>query len=230
MIKGFKNFMKESLSFKKKTTMDTTKIIGYINDQYIGEVIIEYITSGYYEFEDVMSEERYDELFPDDKFAKIVHLIIDKEFTGNGYAKKLMVKALDEIKSKGEKTVYLNASPMAHKKMDINTLTDFYSKFGFKTIVDDYDENKEMILTIENASPFAGPNQTLKTINSFIKMYIDEMKNKKEKEKEETEDITPDDILINTYDESTPRVSPNNVLNAPTRKHNSLGDGFTNMP
>lgn len=228
MIKRYKNFIKESISFEKEVVEDSVDILAYIDGKYIGKVVIEYIMSGYWEFEDEMSEERYNELFPDDRFAKIQYISVGSEYTGKGYAKQLMGKALEDIKSRGEKTVYLNASPMGHNEMNIDGLVDFYSKFGFKTFIDNYDDNKEMILTLENSSPLSGPNQTLKTINSFIRMHSDEAKEREKNKK--IEDNISKDVIIDNYDESTPKIEDKDNSNEPTRKHNSLGHGHTNMP
>lgn len=231
MIKKYKNFIKESLSFEKETNDKNVDIMAYIDGKYIGKVVIEYVVSGYWEFEDEISEERYDELFPDDRFAKIQYISIATEYTGKGYAKQLMNKALEDIKSNGEKTVYLNASPMGHNEMYIDGIVNFYGKFGFETFIDDYEENKEMILTLESSS--AGPNQTLKTIDSYLKMYDDEVKSKEDRQEEERakkRDFVEPDVIVDDFDEETPELTDKSSILEPTRKHNSLGQGATNMP
>ena len=128
---------------------DSITIEGVINGDVFGHITISDTVNGYWKFEDEMSEDEYDELFPDDSFATIETLEISDDYKGKGFARPLMLKALDYIKSTGEYTVYLNASPMGFKGLSIEPLVNFYKSFGFKIIIDDYAENKEMILYLK---------------------------------------------------------------------------------
>ena len=125
---------------------DTITINAIANGKVVGFVVIGEEYDAYWKFEDEMSEEEFDRIFPDDSFATIETLEINDEYKGKGYARPLMNKALSLIKERGENIVYLNASPMGFRGLNINDLVKFYASFGFKIIVDDYDENKEMVL------------------------------------------------------------------------------------
>ena len=127
---------------------DSITIEGVINNDVFGHITISFTVNGYWKFEDEMSEEKYDKLFPDDSFATIEVLEVNDNYKGHGLAKELMKKGLDYIKESGENIVYLNASPMGYRGLSIQPLVNFYKSFGFEIIVDDYNENKEMILKI----------------------------------------------------------------------------------
>ena len=109
--------------------------------EIVGNIVLEFIIDAYREFEDViekgdMTEDEYDAIFPNDRFAKVEYLkVIDGE-KGNGYAKQLMIKAMGYARSKGETVMYLNASPMGFTGLNINDLTGFYNTFGFQTLID----------------------------------------------------------------------------------------------
>ena len=227
------NEYRESVTFEEEVEEDGMTISAYIDGKYIGKVVIVYIMNGYREFEHIMSEDRYYELFPDDRYAEIQYLAVNTDYTGEGYAKTLMKKALENIKESGEKKVYLNASPMSHKQMHLDVLVNFYEKFGFEIVIDE-PGNKEMILTLENASSMGGPNQTLKTIDSFLKVYADEKKlredERDDKEKAKREEEEEQDIIVDEFDEETPELTDKATITEPSRKHNSLGQGATNMP
>jgi hypothetical protein len=74
-------------------------------------------------------------------------LEVEPEFQGRGIAKALMQKALSYCRSTGDKQVYLNASPMGNKGMELGNLVAFYQKFGFKVIHKGGPHNTEMLLT-----------------------------------------------------------------------------------
>ncbi len=128
-------------------------IISAIQDnRVVGKIILEFVFDAYREFEDViekgeMTDDEYNAVFPNDRFAKIEYLnVIDGE-KGNGYAKQLMVKAIVYARSKGENVIYLNASPIGHTGLHINDLTGFYNTFGFQTLIDS-GHNVEMFANI----------------------------------------------------------------------------------
>jgi GNAT superfamily N-acetyltransferase len=68
-----------------------------------------------------------------DLIGKIEHIDIDPNKRGQGYAKILMKAAIQKAEKLGWTPIYLNASPMGYNGLNIEDLTNFYSKFGFKT-------------------------------------------------------------------------------------------------
>jgi GNAT superfamily N-acetyltransferase len=119
--------------------MNNRTSIGYIN--------IDYIPNGYDKFDEYMDEDEYLQLFRGDSFYEIEHIEVDKKSGNKGYGGKLIKKAIEAVKGKGGKAIYLNASPIKHESLDLDTLVNFYSKFGFKTIVEieSSENNIEMI-------------------------------------------------------------------------------------
>jgi len=111
----------------------------------IGHISFSYIYSGYWMFENDMTEEEYDEYFFDEPFININELFIEPTYRYNGYAKILLQKALDYIKKEGIKIIYLNASPMGLDGLNKDQLVKFYKSFGFKILNDKYNNNTEMI-------------------------------------------------------------------------------------
>lgn len=141
----YKQLLNEETYFNIQQNEDRVEINLISNGNVVGNIILDFVMGGYWEFEDEMSEDRYDEIFPDDKFVKIEHIEVKDEYKGRGFAKQLMNKAIEYAKKMGETVIYLNASPMGFSGLSINDLVGFYKSFGFKTIIDDYDKNKEMI-------------------------------------------------------------------------------------
>lgn len=129
------------MTFNMTVDEDRVTIDAIKDESTIGNIVIEFVIDAYSEFEDViekgeMSDDEYDAIFPNDRFAKIEHLsVIDSE-KGNGYAKQLMQRAITHARSNGESVMYLNASPMGFTGLNINDLTGFYNTFGFQTIID----------------------------------------------------------------------------------------------
>ena len=100
----------------------------------IGSIVITE-TLPRYEFVDDISEDELENLglYEDDFISKIEDLRINDGYKGKGYAKLLMNKALDYIDENYSYPIYLNASPMQSDGMlNLNDLTRFYEKFGFK--------------------------------------------------------------------------------------------------
>jgi GNAT superfamily N-acetyltransferase len=100
----------------------------------IGSIVITETTPEY-EFVDDISEDELEnlDLYEDDFISKIEDLRINDGYKGKGYAKLLMNKALDYIDENYSYPIYLNASPMQSDGMlNLNDLTRFYEKFGFK--------------------------------------------------------------------------------------------------
>jgi len=138
--------------FQIKDREDSTYITSYNGAKIYGSMVLNWITAGgyQYEFEGDMSEDDYDELFPEDRFAKIEVIEVNDKYKGGGFAKELMNKAISTVKERGFNRVYLNANPMGYGGLDINDLVGFYQKFGFQIIpsLDKWDDNKEMYLAL----------------------------------------------------------------------------------
>jgi ribosomal protein S18 acetylase RimI-like enzyme len=148
-------FFKEhsgNIEFLIKDDDDNTYITAYNGAQIYGNIVINWVTAGgyRYQFENDMSEEEYDNQFPDDRFAKIEQIEVNEKFRSMGYAKELMDKGISTIVDRGFDRVYLNASPMGFGGLDVNQLVLFYGKFGFSVIpsLDKWPDNKEMILKL----------------------------------------------------------------------------------
>jgi GNAT superfamily N-acetyltransferase len=116
----------------------------------VGNIIVEQLMNVYWMFEDDMSEDEYDELFPDDTFLRIEHLFVPDDYKDKGYGKALVAQAIQYAKEIGENIIYLNASPMGSSGLNINNLVNFYKSFGFKILPhsDKWSNNKEMILKL----------------------------------------------------------------------------------
>jgi len=96
-------------------------------------VIIITEANPYYEVDDIFTEEEIDEIFSDDLTLKMEHLEVKDEYKGQGYAKELVKEGLKYAKKQGNE-IYLNASPIGHSGLNLNDLTKFYKKFGFKVL------------------------------------------------------------------------------------------------
>jgi GNAT superfamily N-acetyltransferase len=118
----------------------------------IGEVIL---TETYpkYEFLEDIGEDSLEELGleEDEMIGKIEHIEIEDKYKGKGYAKLLMNKAIDVAKKKGLMPIYLNASPMGYKGLNIDDLTAFYQSFGFQVFLRQGNNNL-MILTSDSVN------------------------------------------------------------------------------
>jgi len=116
----------------------------------VGYIIVEQLMSVYWMFEDEITEDEYGEIFPDDRFLKIEHLIIFDDYKNGGYGKQLVNQAIQYGKEVGEGTIYLNASPMGSSGLNISNLVNFYKSFGFQILPhsNKWVNNKEMILRL----------------------------------------------------------------------------------
>lgn len=143
--------MMNGFHFHEFEDEDRITIIAMVNKNTVGKIIIEHVFDGFREFEDVMDEDDYYDLFGDDDFYKIEHLEVYDEYKGKGYAKQLVGKAIELVKSRDGRTIYLNASPMGFTGLNLGNLVDFYKKFGFQVIphTEHWDNNKEMILRLK---------------------------------------------------------------------------------
>lgn len=154
-MKSFReHLLTESVTFKiiNRLEQDSAyNIEAWENNEKVGSVTIEEPVDKYYYFEDDMSEEKYDKIFPEE-FATIQDLRVDTNHTEKGIGTQLMNKALDFIKNTMKvKIVFLNASPMDHKALSIEPLINFYKKFGFKVFLrkKDWTDNAYMILKLK---------------------------------------------------------------------------------
>jgi GNAT superfamily N-acetyltransferase len=77
---------------------DTLGIFLVKDTKRIGHISIEYIDCGFYEFENQLTEDAYDEMFPDDNLIKVNTIAIDRGERGNGYSKLLMKEAFKHFK------------------------------------------------------------------------------------------------------------------------------------
>jgi len=121
---------------KKETSEDETRITVYVDGEKAGDMSMEVMFSPYdWYFSDEFSEEKYDEMFPDDEFIKFSHIEVEDKYKGASVAAYLMELAIKEAKKLGYKEIYLNAFPMGFNGLKLNDLVKFYEHFGFKEIL-----------------------------------------------------------------------------------------------
>jgi GNAT superfamily N-acetyltransferase len=138
----------DNSTFKYRTEGDEILINAIYNDEKIGKLSMLEMHNAYYYFEKKISKEKYDELFPEDKFILISWIETYLNSVGQGIGKKLMTLALQKAKELGFNTVFLNASPISHKRFNINDLVGFYESFGFKVFLNE-DDNVLMTLRLK---------------------------------------------------------------------------------
>lgn len=135
-------------SFNVNQNEDEITINAIHDKRLIASLTMEPMINAYWYFEDEISEEQYDELFPEDTFMNIQHLeVSDTRMRGEGIAKKLMLQAIKKTIQLGYSQIYLNASPMGVKGLDLPNLIGFYQKFGFKVFLNQ-GNNALMILRL----------------------------------------------------------------------------------
>lgn len=139
----------DNTTFKYKREDEDEMTIQAIHDhQLIGSLSMVAMQGAYWYFEDEMSEEQYDEFFPEDKFMNIGYLEIkQRKYMGEGIAKELMKRAIHKAKQQGFNTIWLNASPMGTQGLALTDLVGFYKKFGFKEMLHQ-GHNTQMILRL----------------------------------------------------------------------------------
>ena len=128
---------------------DTFYISAKYKGQEVGYIMMDIMMNAYYYFEDIMSEDEYNELFPNDEFVRIEWLKVDPDYRGKGISKQLLAMALDRIKKMGYNQVYLNASPIGGDGLPLNDLVNLYKSFGFKEIINQ-GNNIQMILNMDS--------------------------------------------------------------------------------
>ena len=139
-IKGtplLEEFDPTNIKFKFSKTEDNYSVRAFENNTLIGSIESEDISQDYYqyEFEDVWPEDELDEIFPEYNICKINYLTVNSEYQKSGVAKKLLTMLLDKKRKDGFKQFYLNASPMGFNGLNVNSLVEFYKKFGFKILL-----------------------------------------------------------------------------------------------
>jgi len=127
--------IKNQFKFELTEEEDRITITASYENNNIGNVVSEILFNSYqYEFDDVFSEEEFDEIYPEDQIVKIEYIDINDSFKNQGIATKLMGLMMDTMKKRGYTQYYLNASPMGFTGLRLNDLAEFYKKFGFKEL------------------------------------------------------------------------------------------------
>jgi GNAT superfamily N-acetyltransferase/predicted nucleotidyltransferase len=127
------NISINNVKFKTEKTEDGFEINAFLDNHEIGSMVIDATFNGFWVFDGDLTEEEYEEVFPDDEFMQFTHLSIpDESMRGLGIAKKLMQLAIEKTKQFGLNTIYLNASPMGNKGLNLPDLIGFYESFGFQ--------------------------------------------------------------------------------------------------
>lgn len=123
----------DDVKFKSKKTEDGYELLAFHNNEEVASLVLDETTNGYWIFDGDLTQDEYDEIFPEDKFMQITHLSIpDPTYRGGGLARKLMTLAIQKSKKLGYNTIYLNASPIqSDKGLNLNDLVSFYESFGF---------------------------------------------------------------------------------------------------
>lgn len=100
-----------------------------------------------YEFWDELDEAEQMALKIDenDVIGKIEHLEVSERYMRKGYGRMLMVNAINEAKSQDWMPLYLNASPIGMRGLNLNNLTRFYETFGFKVFKHEGNNNLMML-------------------------------------------------------------------------------------
>lgn len=137
-VRNFKSFTESLINivYKKTIDEDRTTITAYDGTTKVGSIIIEILYNAYYEFDDVLDEDEFDELYPDNEIVKIEHIEVLDTYKNKGIGSDLMKRGIKLMKSKGYEQFYLNASPMGFSGLDTQDLVDFYEKFGFRILLD----------------------------------------------------------------------------------------------
>lgn len=135
-LKSYRYFcINEDLKiFTKQDNEDSYTITLRDNDEFVGSCYLDIKLNAYWYFEDDMSEEEYDKLFPNDIFLHIKNLEIKEKYRNKGYAKKLLELIIDKAKELGIKQIYLNAYHMSMDK-DLPRLVKLYESFGFNVFL-----------------------------------------------------------------------------------------------
>lgn len=113
---------------------DGITVFAYLNGEKIGFVTADILFDPYeYEFSDVLSEDEFEELYPENEIIKIEWIEVDDEYKYQGVATALMTELMQHLKGNYSQ-FYLNASPIGNSGLQLNDLVNFYKNFGFKVI------------------------------------------------------------------------------------------------
>jgi len=147
-LKSYRYFcINEDLKIFTKQEEDGINITLRDNNEFIGSCYLDIKTNAYWYFEDDMTEEEYDKLFPNDIFLHIENLTIKEKYRNKGYAKKLLELVIDKAKELGIKQIYLNAYHISMDK-DLPRLVKLYESFGFRIFLK-HENNALMIKKLE---------------------------------------------------------------------------------
>ena len=124
---------------------DRITISAIVEGEPVAKIVLQFMVNGYWEFEDRMSEDEYNSLFPEDSYVMVEDLVSHDK--GKGYARALLNYAIAYSQKAGQHMIYLNASPKGYEGLGINKLVGFYQSMGFEVIIDD-NTNKEMVRRI----------------------------------------------------------------------------------
>ena len=109
-------------------------VSAYLNGDKIGFVTADILFDPYeHEFNDVLSEDEFEELYPENEIVKIEWIEVDDKYKHQGVATMLMVKLMQHLKDTYSQ-FYLNASPIGNSGLQLNDLVNFYKNFGFNVI------------------------------------------------------------------------------------------------
>lgn len=119
------------------------------NDEQIGLCFCASHEEGcYWMMEKYLTKDKYNELFPNDRFFAIQDLLVRQNYRGLGYAKKLINLAINKAKKLNHTQIFLNAESMeSFKGLSQIDLVNFYKSLGFKEILNQ-DKNNLMILNL----------------------------------------------------------------------------------
>jgi GNAT superfamily N-acetyltransferase len=113
------------------------KIIAVENNIVIGKIYFVEMWDNYeVDFKDIITEDEFDELFPDMDIANINYLTVNEEYRNNGVGRKLMELGMAarnfEHNDNETKQFYLNACTFNNANCNLDDLVKFYKSLGFK--------------------------------------------------------------------------------------------------
>lgn len=130
--------MLSNIEYKIESDKDTATISAIINGDNVGYIssrILFNISTSDFEFKRAFTIDDYKNIFGKyDTIVNIDGLIVKKEYRNLGIAKQLMRKSIELMKMKGFNIFYLNACPIGDKELKLDSLINFYTKFGFNII------------------------------------------------------------------------------------------------
>lgn len=127
----------DQLRYEEDEEEDYKTITCFYDDEPVGFSVFEiiYSSSGYYEVNDVISEEIYDELVGKDyKFCIFRNMEINERYQNTGIGKELIKYTFGKIKSSGCNLIIINACPIGNKSVPLSKLIMWYKSFGFKEL------------------------------------------------------------------------------------------------